>query len=75
VSVLGANAALELRAVMKLAEARGRRLVISGLNGEQYHAMLEAGAGDALDPTNVCPDLELAVARGVMLAQSAARRG
>ena len=47
--------------------ARGRRLVISGISGEQYQEMRRAGAGDTLDPTNVCEDLELAIARGVML--------
>ncbi len=73
VSVLDANAALELRALMKQSAARGRRLVISGLSGEQYHAMRQAGAGDALDPTNVCPDLELAIARGLMLAEARPR--
>ncbi|HMN41414.1 MAG TPA: DUF1275 family protein [Phycisphaerales bacterium] len=69
VSVLDENAALELRALMKQSAARGRRLVISGLSGEQYRAMCQAGAGDALDPTNVCPDLELAIARGLALAE------
>jgi uncharacterized membrane protein YoaK (UPF0700 family)/anti-anti-sigma regulatory factor len=73
VSVLDANAALELRALMKQSAARGRRLVISGISGEQYHAMRQAGAGDALDPTNVCPDLELAIARGLMLAEARPR--
>jgi uncharacterized membrane protein YoaK (UPF0700 family)/anti-anti-sigma regulatory factor len=72
-SVLDANAALELRALIKQSAARGRKMVISGISGEQYRAMREAGAGDALDPTNVCPDLELAIARGLMLAESRAR--
>lgn len=69
VTVLDANAALELRALIKQATARGRRMVISGISGEQYSAMRRAGAGDALDPTNVCPDLELAIARGMALLE------
>jgi len=69
VTVLDDNAALELRALMKQAQGRGRRLVISGMSGAQYRAMREAGAGDVLDPTNVCPDLELAIARGLSLLQ------
>jgi anti-anti-sigma regulatory factor len=68
------NAALELRALMQQFKTKGRRLVISGMNGEQYHAMVQAGAGDALDPTNVCPDLELAIARGLMFLDDGARR-
>jgi anti-anti-sigma regulatory factor len=67
VTVLDSNAALELRALMKQSAARGRRLVISGISGEQYNAMRAAGAGDTLDPTNVCADLELAIARGLTL--------
>ncbi|MBC7835050.1 MAG: DUF1275 family protein [Phycisphaerales bacterium] len=74
VTLLDANAALELRALMKQFDAQRRRLVISGINGEQYHAMRAAGAGDALDPTNVCPDLELAIARGWLLVEEAERR-
>jgi uncharacterized membrane protein YoaK (UPF0700 family) len=64
---LDANAALELRALLLQATRNGRRMVISGMNREQYQAMVRAGAGDVLDPTNVCPDLELAIARGLML--------
>jgi len=75
VTVLDANAALELKMLINQSKSRGRRLVIAGLSGEQYHAMRQAGAGDALDPQNVCPDLELAVARGLgMLEADAARR-
>lgn len=66
VTELDDNAALELRALVQLSRARGRELVISGMNGAQYHAMVQAGAGDVLDPTIVCPDLELAIARGLM---------
>ncbi len=71
VTVLDSNAALELRALMKQSAARGRRLVISGISGEQYQELRRAGAGDTLDPTNVCEDLELAIARGVMLLGTA----
>lgn len=70
VTVFDANAALELRALIKQSQARARTILISGITGEQYHALREAGAGDALDPSNVCPDLELAVARGLILLES-----
>ena len=75
VTVLNDNAALELRALVLRFAAQGRRLVIAGLNGEQYHALREGGAGDTLDPTNVCPDLELAVARGLMFLEDADAHG
>jgi len=66
---LDSNTALELRALMLRARSLGRHLLIAGMNGEQYHAMREAGAGDILDPTNVCSDLELAIARGMLLLE------
>ncbi len=68
-TVLDENAALELRALIKQASGRGRKLVISGISGAQYRAMRDAGAGDALDPMNVCPDLDLAIARAVVIAE------
>ncbi|MFO0874520.1 MAG: DUF1275 family protein [Phycisphaerales bacterium] len=69
-TALDDNAALELRALMRQSASNGRRLLISGISGEQYRALRNAGAGDALDPTNVCSDLELAIARGLMLLES-----
>ncbi len=69
VTELDANAILELRALMLRARASERRLVIAGITGEQYHTMRESGAGDVLDPTNLCADLELAIARGMMLLE------
>jgi anti-anti-sigma regulatory factor len=64
-TTLDDNAALELRALIHQARARGRKLIFAGMTGRQYRAIIEAGAGDTLDPQNVCPDLELAIARGI----------
>lgn len=64
---LDANAALELRALVLRFTAQGRRLIVSGLDAGQYEHLRRAGASDTLDPTNVCPDLELAIARGLTL--------
>jgi uncharacterized membrane protein YoaK (UPF0700 family)/anti-anti-sigma regulatory factor len=69
VTVLDDNAALELRALMRQAQASGRSLVIAGITAEQFRSMQAAGADDVLDPSNVCPDLELAIARGLTLAE------
>ncbi len=74
VTTLDANAALELRTLIVQSKNLGRQLIFAGLNSEQYHAVREAGAGDALDPMNVCPDLELAVARGLGLLESESSR-
>lgn len=74
VSSLDDNAALELRALMHTSRQRGRRMLIAGMTAMQYSAMIEAGAGDVLDLGSVCPDLELAIARAVMLSEDASRR-
>lgn len=68
-AVLDADAAWEFRALIKQARGRGRHLLFSGMTGAQYNSLRAGGAGDVLDPNNVCPDLELAIARGLMLLE------
>ncbi|MFO0834282.1 MAG: DUF1275 family protein [Phycisphaerales bacterium] len=63
------DVAWELRALVKQATGRGRHVLFAGMSGVQYNAMRAGGAGDALDPNNVCPDVELAVARAIMLLE------
>lgn len=67
-TTMDANAALQLRMMIARMREAGRHLIVSGLSAEQYHAMSEGGS-EILDPTNVCPDLELAVARGLVLLE------
>lgn len=69
-SAIDDNAALELRAVVRQASVQGRSVVVAGLDAGHYAALLAAGAGDTLDASNICADLDLAIARGVMLATS-----
>jgi uncharacterized membrane protein YoaK (UPF0700 family)/anti-anti-sigma regulatory factor len=75
VTLLDDNAALEIRALIIQSNARGRKLLISGISGQQYHSLRSSGAGDMLDPNNVCPDLELAIARGLSLLETLPPRG
>lgn len=63
------NAVLELRAVLNRFAQQGRRLVIAGLGGEQYRQIRRVGS-EFLDPTNFCPDLELAIARAITLIEA-----
>lgn len=63
------NAVLELRAVLDRFTRQNRRLVIAGLGGEQYRQIRRVGPVDFLDPSNFCPDLELAIARAIALAE------
>ncbi len=66
------NAVLELRSLLERLRAQGRELVIAGVDAARFRAILRAGASDVLDPTNVCPDLELAIARGFTLLETLA---
>jgi len=69
VTQIDANSAMELRAVLNRFSAQGRRLVISGLTLQQFKQLREAGAGEKLEPADVCPDLELAIARGLNILE------
>jgi len=64
-----ANAALELRAVIAHFAAHGKRMVIAGLDTQQIQQIRRLGTSDLLDPNNCCPDLELAIARAMVLAE------
>jgi len=64
------NSALEFRALVRQFHATGRRLVIAGLTRDQYRALRASAGGDAFDHTSVCPDLDLAIARGLTLLDS-----
>jgi hypothetical protein len=66
---LDANSALEICALLRLTRRQGRELILSGLTSVQFEQLREAGAGDGLDYEHVCPDLELAVARGMNMLE------
>ncbi|MFM9957667.1 MAG: DUF1275 family protein [Phycisphaerales bacterium] len=67
VEQLDANSALELRALLVRFKTQRRRLIISGITHEQYRRLRHMGAGEHLRPSNTCPDLDLAIARGLNL--------
>ena len=53
-----------MTAVEKLRGAN-RDLIVCGANRSQFKAMRDAGMADALGMENFCPDLDIAVARGM----------
>lgn len=59
------NSALEVVALLRLTARQGRELILAGLTTEQFRQLARAGAAGGLDPRHVCPDLELAIARGL----------
>ena len=69
VTQLDHDAVMELRATLRTMQARGRTMLISGLTDSQVQELREAGVGELLDPSVVCQDLELAIARAITLTQ------
>jgi len=67
VNQIDANSVLELRAVLGRMKSQNRHLILAGLSHEQVEQLRRAGTGDALNPRDVCPDLELAIAKGLNL--------
>ncbi|MGE3107218.1 MAG: DUF1275 family protein [Phycisphaerales bacterium] len=72
VSELDGYAGYELGALLKRFALEQRRLILAGLTPAQYERLRRGGAGESLHPGVVCADLELALARGLMLAQDEA---
>lgn len=68
-SEINENVALELAALLRQAAATGRRMIFAGISPSQYATIQSAGAGPSLDPTTLCPDLELAIARGLAMVE------
>lgn len=68
ITVLDANAAHEIRALVIRLRGEGRHLIVAGLTPAQYEELRVRGTGELLDASNACADLELAVARGLNVA-------
>jgi uncharacterized membrane protein YoaK (UPF0700 family) len=69
VSVLDDNALMELRELVSRFRADGRQLILAGVTGAQF-THLVALASDLFSTHNLCSDLDLAIARGMMLAET-----
>ncbi len=72
VTQLDDNAAVELRAAINRLHSRRQHLLLAGIDHSQYEQLRRGGAADLLHPSNVCSDLELAIARGVNLVEDLA---
>lgn len=57
----------ELRTAIAKLRRQGRAFVLAGLSPQSLAELRGAGGADLLDPASACPDLELAIARGLML--------
>jgi len=67
VPAIDANSALELAGLIERLRRGGRTLLVSGLDHAQVEQLRRSGVGSVLSPEQVLPDLELAVARGMVL--------
>jgi len=64
-SQIDQNVALELHALLLGMKAHGRRLIVSGISPDQ-HEHLRAAWGGEIGPGEICPDLDLAIAEGIV---------
>jgi uncharacterized membrane protein YoaK (UPF0700 family)/anti-anti-sigma regulatory factor len=64
------NAVLDLEAALKRLEADGRKLILCGVTPLQVRALDALGVARMMDVSNLCPDLEFAVARGLALIEA-----
>ena len=64
----------DLRIAAQRLKANDRRLVMSGVNAIQFRLMNDKGLFDVLDNSDVVPDLEFAIVRGIDLLEQLAQR-
>jgi uncharacterized membrane protein YoaK (UPF0700 family) len=74
VTDLDEDAAAEIRAALARFAVEERHLLLAGVTLEQYE-LLRRGAGELLHPEIACADLEIAVARGLNIAEDIATGG
>jgi uncharacterized membrane protein YoaK (UPF0700 family)/anti-anti-sigma regulatory factor len=65
------DAALDLSAAVQRLRSQRRDLILCGVKPVQYKALARGGLIDLLGPTNLAPDLEMAVARAMNLVTDA----
>lgn len=70
-SQIDQNVALELHALLLGMKAHGQKLIISGIAPDQYEH-LRAAWGGSIGPGDICPDLDLAIAEGIVALETIA---
>lgn len=64
---LNENALMDFEQAIRWMNAKGRSVVLCGVNRSQYSAMERAGLIPLIGWENLCPDMEFAVSRGMNL--------
>jgi uncharacterized membrane protein YoaK (UPF0700 family)/anti-anti-sigma regulatory factor len=67
---LNGNSLMNLAAAARKLRGDGRQLVLAGVTPPHYRAIEHSEAGRLLEPENLCPDLEFAIARGIELVRA-----
>jgi uncharacterized membrane protein YoaK (UPF0700 family)/anti-anti-sigma regulatory factor len=63
------NAILDMEDAVRRLRSAGRTLVISGITPAQFKAIDALGVARMMDPANICPDIEFAIARALNLLE------
>ncbi|HEX4124212.1 MAG TPA: DUF1275 family protein [Tepidisphaeraceae bacterium] len=70
---INSNSAMELKAMIGQFRQQRRSLILAGINEQQFQQISRSAGDGLLEPGDVCGDLELAIARGIILAEHAQR--
>jgi uncharacterized membrane protein YoaK (UPF0700 family)/anti-anti-sigma regulatory factor len=69
-----ANAVLDLEAGVGRLHGAGKKLILSGITTHQFKALDALGVARMMDTNNLCPDLEFAIARAMVVLEQMTRR-
>jgi uncharacterized membrane protein YoaK (UPF0700 family)/anti-anti-sigma regulatory factor len=69
------NAVLDLEAAVHKLHARDMKVILSGITPTQYRSLDAQGVKNIMNLENLCPDLELAIARGINLVRELTEAG
>lgn len=64
-----ANAVLDLQAAVTRLRNDKRTLILAGVTPHQFKDLANLGVAGTVDPNDLCPDLEFAIARAIVLSE------
>ncbi len=72
--IISKNAVLDLEAAVNRLHGAGKKLILSGITTHQFKALDALGVARMMDTNNLCPDLEFAIARAMVVLEQMVRR-
>jgi uncharacterized membrane protein YoaK (UPF0700 family) len=64
------NAVMDLEAAVRRLGQEKKKLILAGITTHQYKALDRLGVARTLDVQNLCPDVEFAIARAIVLLEN-----